>query len=117
VFDTPNNETRPTQGAGTNPAQEKSARGGGLDTWAADLLADRHLSGHAIRVGLAILANFDRRTGFASPSIRKIAAATGLSRTSTERAMRTLVATEHLRLIAGGGGSGNSNIYQMGGTR
>jgi hypothetical protein len=77
------------------------------------VLTDRRLTGKAVSAAIFIRDMLDLRTGFASPSIRAIASATGLSRGSAERAVRALVAMGHLSIIAGGGGPANSNIYRL----
>jgi hypothetical protein len=77
------------------------------------VLVDHRLRRKAVSVAIFIRDNFDLQMGFTSPSFRAIASATGLSRGSAERATRALVAMGHLRVIVGGGGPANSNIYRL----
>jgi hypothetical protein len=115
VCETPNNQSRPLQGTYTDLAQKKSAGDSSLNGWAFDVLTDRDLTRHAVCVGIFLRDILDPQTGFASPSIRAIATATGLSRCSAERAVRALVAMSHLRVIAGGGGPNNCKLYRLSG--
>jgi hypothetical protein len=99
-----------------------------LNEWTFKVLTDRSLlpkpgkvgrdTRRAVATALFLRDMIDPRTGYASPSIRAIASATGLSRGSAERAIRALVALGHVRLISGGGGTDNTNIYKLtGGSR
>jgi hypothetical protein len=97
-----------------DPAQKNPAGDSRLlNDWTFKVLVDHGLSRKAIAAALFLRDTFDLQAGFSSPSFRSIAAATGLSRGSAERAVRMLVAMGHVRVIAGGGGPDNSNLYQL----
>jgi hypothetical protein len=86
-----------------------------LNPWIFQILTDRMLNRKTVAVALYLRNIFDMTTGFTSPSFRTIAAATSTSRGSAERAVRLLAALGHLRVLPGGGGPANSNIYRLGG--
>jgi hypothetical protein len=101
------------QGVRTDQTRKKPAGDSRLNPWTFQVLTDHRLTRKAVSVSIFLRNNFDMRVGFSSPSFRAIAAATGLSRGSAERAVRALIATGHLTIISGGGGPANSNIYRL----
>jgi hypothetical protein len=101
------------QGACTDQVQKRTAGDSRLNAWIFKVLGDRRLNRKAVDVAFTLRDAFDMRAGFSSPSFRSISAATGLSRGSTERAVRMLTAAGHVLTVCGGGGPGNSNIYHL----
>ncbi|WP_226577305.1 helix-turn-helix domain-containing protein [Acuticoccus sediminis] len=80
-----------------------------LDVWRAQIVADRDLTGTALRVAIRISHAVNRERGYAFPGHQALAE--GLcSRATLQRALRQLEARGHL-IIVPGRGRGNANRY------
>src|SRR5205085_9211587 len=92
------------------PARKNPAGDARLNPWLYRVLVGHHAD-NVIAAAIQIRNAFDIKAGFSPPTFRGMSTATGRSRGSIERGVRALVAMGHIRIIAGSGGPGNSNIY------
>jgi hypothetical protein len=83
------------------------------DDWLCQLARDPHLSTGAMRVGIVIAKHLNRKTWLAYPGFARLAALTGMARSSCIRAIRHLETRKHLKVHRTRTRSKNSpNQYQ-----
>ena len=68
------------------------------DAWLCQLAGDPHLSTGAMRVGIVIASHLNRKTGLAYPGFARLAALTGMARSSCIRAVKHLETRKHLKV-------------------